>query len=55
MSKITRRLTILFVVVLLAVLFIAKPFASELSSEEFGRQMGHSIYTTLTGENEAGK
>lgn len=52
MNKISKYLTIIFVVVLLAVLFLAKPFASELTDEQLGRQMGDAIYEQLTNIEE---
>jgi len=55
MKKVTRRLTILFVIALLALLFIARPFASEINTGEMGQQMGESIYDVLTGTSEDGE
>ena len=48
MSKLSRKLTIIFVVVLLAILFVARPFASELSEKQLGEQMGDALYEQLT-------
>lgn len=47
MRKLKRRLTIAFIVILLALITIAKPFASELSPDQLGRQMGQSMYDNL--------
>ena len=49
MKKVTRKLTIIFVIALLALLFIARPFASEIQTGEMGQEMGQDIYNALSG------
>lgn len=48
MTKLKRKLTVAFVIVLLALLFMAKPFAAELASGEWASEIGHSMYDTLS-------
>ena len=48
MTKLKRKITIVFVVVLLALLFLAKPYASEIASGEWASDLGHSMYDTLS-------
>lgn len=48
MTKLKRKLTIAFVIVLLALLFMARPFASELVNGEWASDLGHSVYDTLS-------
>lgn len=55
MSKLKRRIIIVFVIAIVALTFVAKPYASEISPSSFGDEIGRALYNEIVGNTEEGK